>query len=312
MEERYIEGLDSLPPSLQGCVLTIGNFDGVHLGHQQILHSARALGDADGITVAALTFEPPPELVLRPEQPPLRITPSQQKYRLLLVAGADYVVAVKTDRDLLRMSPKQFIDQVIVKRFAPTHVVEGRNFFFGRGRSGNIDTLAQAAPTSGFVLHVVEPVMVGLPDGAKRISSTLVRELVLAGRIEDANRCLGREFALYERVVPGKGHGRILEFPTVNVDPHQQVVPLDGVYAGKATVNGDNFSAAISIGSKPTLGPSERAIEAFLIGARGDLYGKELTLAFTQRLRDQQRFETPEQLKAQIAKDVERVREICG
>jgi riboflavin kinase/FMN adenylyltransferase len=312
MQERCIEGLDSLPPSLQGCVLTIGNFDGVHLGHQQILHSARALGDADGITVVALTFEPPPELALRPEQPPLRITPPQQKYRLLRHAGADYVVAAKTENHLLQMSPEEFIEQVVVQHFAPKHVVEGRNFFFGRGRSGNIDTLAQAAPASGFVLHVVEPVMVELPEGAERISSTLVRGLVLAGRIEDANRCLGREFALYERVVPGEGHGRILEFPTVNVDPRQQVVPADGVYAGKATVNRDEFPAAISIGSKPTLGPSERAIEAFLIGARGDLYGKELTLTFARRLRDQHRFETTEQLKAQIAKDVERVREICG
>ena len=312
MDSRYIDGLDCLPQSLRDCVLTIGNFDGVHLGHQRILRTARALADEQGTVVVALTFEPPPDLVLHPEDTPQRITPHDRKVALLLAGGADYVVAAKTDRTLLEMSAAAFIQQVIARRFAPRCLVEGRNFHFGRARAGTIETLTQAGPGCGFAVQTVEPVTVALPAGPARVSSTLIRELLLAGKIDHANCSLGYEFTLYERVIAGQGRGRLLDFTTVNVNPGQQVVPADGVYAGKAALAESRFPAAISIGTKPTLGPAQRAVEAFLIDASGDFYERQLALSFVRRLRDQRRFDTVDQLKAQIAKDVERVREICG
>ncbi|MHC4984047.1 MAG: riboflavin biosynthesis protein RibF [Planctomycetota bacterium] len=313
MIERLIQGLEAVGEKLRGCVLTVGNFDGVHVGHRRILETARALGEAEGSRVVVLTFDPPPDLVLRPADKPQRLTPHDEKCRLLLAAGADHVVKALSERKLLAMTAEEFVHLVILQRFAPRHLVEGENFFFGRGRSGNIDTLRLTGLRAGYVLHVVEPVLVELPEGPRRISSTLVRRLIAAGRIEDANLCLGRDFALYGRVLAGRGRGRFLEYPTANVNPGEQICPADGVYAGTAAVAGQRTAAAISIGRKTTFGPGQdRCVEAFLLNARGDYYDEKMALGFKRRLRDQRQFGSAEDLKAQIAKDVERVREICG
>lgn len=309
---RYIDGLENIPRSLRGCVLTIGNFDGMHLGHQRIGRAARSEGDSCGAPVAAMTFEPPPDLVLRPADTPQRLTPLPQKRELLLRHGADCVVVARADRRMLAMSPEEFIDRIVVGSFAPSHVVEGQDFVFGRGRTGNIEVLRAAGGTLGFAVHVVDTVTVALPDGPQRVSSTLIRRLVAQGRVADAGRCIGRPFALYGHVIAGAGRGRVLQYPTANIDPGEQVVPADGVYAGRAEVAGSEYPAAISIGPKPTFGPSARAIEAFLVGGAGDHYNQFMALSFLERLRDQRRFDGIEGLKAQIEKDVQRVREICG
>jgi riboflavin kinase/FMN adenylyltransferase len=176
-----------------------------------------------------------------------------------------------------------------------------------------VDTLRRAGLRAGYKLHVVEPVMQDLPEGPQRVSSTLIRRLVAAGLIEQANPCLGSEFTLYGRVQAGCGQGRVLEFPTANIELGEQICPADGVYAGRAVIAGQQAAAAISIGAKPTFGPShEKAVEAFLLEAGGDYYDEYMALSFIQRLRDQRRFAGADELKAQIAKDVQRVREICG
>lgn len=291
--------------------MTIGNFDGVHVGHRRILQSARTLADAEGTAVVAMTMNPPPDLVLRPSDVPQRISPHDVKCRLLLEAGADWVVTARTDKALLTLSAEEFVDRVIVDRFAPRCVVEGHDFAFGRGRIGNVELLEAIGAERGFTVRVVEAVAAELADRMHRVSSTLIRRLLLAGRIEDANRCLAREFVLYGRVIPGQRRGRELEFPTANLDTAQQVVPGDGVYAGKSVVGERRFATAVSIGDKPTLGPAqERTVEAFLIGAEGDYYGQSVALSFVRRLRDQLRFDGTEQLRAQIAKDVQAVRAI--
>ena len=306
-------GLDCVPDSARGCVLSVGNFDGVHLGHQRICSTARSLADPAGLGVVAITFDPLPDAVFHPDHAHQRITPVDQEARLLGQAGADHVVCLRTDRALLGMPARQFVDEVIVAKFAPRHVVEGRDFAFGASRAGTVDLLRQAGGQAGFEVHVVDEVMMDLPEGPDRISSTLIRMLLRAGRIEDANRCLGREFALYDRIVPGQGHGRVLEFPTANIHPSEQILPADGVYAGRATIDGRRFAAAVSIGRKPTFGPAEQTyVEAFLIDGEGDFYGQAMELSFVGRLRDQMKFETTEALRAQIACDVARVREICG
>ncbi len=303
--DQLIYGLDSLPPEVRSCVLTIGNFDGVHLGHQQILSTARSLADAADIAVVVMTFEPPPDQVIRPTDVPQRLTPPDEKGRLLLEAGADWVVFARSELALFEMPPQAFLDEIIVGRFAPSHIIEGSNFFYGKGRTGTVETLRDAGAEAGFVVHLAESIVLEMPDGPTHVSSTLIRKLVAEGNIADANRCLGRPFALYGSVIAGEGRGRLLEFPTSNIDCGDQVCPPDGIYAGIGSVCGRTFASAISIGRKPTFGPGEHTIEAHLIGASGDFYNEYLTVRFLQRLRDQVRFDGPESLKQQIAKDVE-------
>ncbi|MCK4600899.1 MAG: hypothetical protein KAU28_00435, partial [Phycisphaerae bacterium] len=223
-----------------------------------------------------------------------------------------YVVTATSDKAMLAMSPEEFIDWVIVERFAPRYVVEGRNFFFGHGREGTVEILRGAGAAKGFAVHVIDPVMLKVAETLQRVSSTLIRSLVAAGEVADAARCLGRTFTLYGSVIAGRGQGRQLEFPTANLALGEQVIPADGVYAGRACVAGSQFISAISIGVKPTLGPEERTVEAYLIDADGDYYNKPMSLSFVQRLRGQMKFDGVESLRAQIEKDVQRVEEICG
>ena len=313
MEDRCIHGLELVGESLRGNVLTIGNFDGVHLGHQRILQTARSLADKEGLLVVGMTFEPPPERILEPGEIPKRISPPDQRSRLLLESGCDFVVIAQIDRSFLSITADEFIEKVLLGRFAPRCVVEGRNFFFGAGRSGNVEMLQSVGRSSKFEMHVVDPVMVDLTDGTRRISSSLIRSLIEAGRVADAARSLGRQFALFGKVVKGTGRGgKLLGFPTMNIATSGQIVPADGIYAGKVAVGGRERAAAITIGVNPTLGGEGRTIEAFLIDTEGDFYDREVTFLFVEHLREQEKFESIEQLKEQIAKDVQRVRKIIG
>ncbi len=312
MDDRCIQGPEPLPAEARASVLTIGNFDGVHLGHQRILDTARGLADAHGVALVAVTFDPPPDLVLRPGDRPQRVSPHAERCRLLRAGGADWVVTLESQPALLDMTAEQFVQDVIVRHFAPAHLVEGHDFFFGRGRRGTVETLEAQGRRLGFAVHVVEAVTLDFPEGPQRISSSLIRRFVAAGRVADAARCLGRDFALFGTVITGHGRGRVLDFPTANIEPAEQVVPADGIYAGRAVVAGRRTAAAISIGDRPTLGPAgQRVVEAFLLDLREDCYGQQMSLGFVARLRDQQKFPGVRELREQIAKDVERVRQLC-
>jgi riboflavin kinase/FMN adenylyltransferase len=291
-------------------VLTLGNFDGVHLGHQSILASARALADAEKMPVVAMTFDPPPDLVIRPDDPPQRITLADRKAALLCGCGADYAVTARTDMALLSLLPEDFVREILVGHFAPKHIVEGNNFFYGRRRAGDVRTLRESGVECGFTVHLAESIVTDFGDGPVLISSTLIRGLLLDGRIEPAGRALGRRFDICGTVVEGMQRGREMNYPTANIDPGQQIVPGDGVYAGVALVDHCEYPAAISIGDQPTFGDSGRTIEAFLLDVDGCFYGKVMTLGFEARLRGQVRFESPAALADQMRKDVERVREI--
>ncbi|MBN1554389.1 MAG: riboflavin biosynthesis protein RibF [Phycisphaerae bacterium] len=310
--ERHIVGLENVPESLHGCALTIGNFDGVHRGHRRIVSHARALADAEHQAVVAVTFDPPPDLVLRPGDEPQRVGPHDETVENLLQAGCDAIVTVKTNLDLLHMSPQAFIDEVILKHFAPRHVVEGPNFFFGRGRAGTIATLQTAGPAGGFLVHVVDPVMVELDGEPTRVSSTLIRALIKVGRVDAAGDLLTRPFALTGTVVHGDHLGRTLRYPTANLERGEQIVPADGVYAGSAKLGETTYPAAISIGYKPTFADDKRTIEAHLVGAGGDFYGRRIRVAFLSRLRDQMRYNDTGSLVDQIARDVEQTKGIVN
>ena len=307
-EPLNISGLEAVPASLKGSVLTIGNFDGVHRGHRRILSHARTLADAAGVAVVAMTFNPPPDLVVRPADAPQRISPHEQRIALLHDAGADAVITIQANRALLAKTPAEFIDEILIRHFAPSHIVEGPNFFFGHKRAGNIDTLCDAGKTRGFAMHVVDAYRVMLDGESTRISSTLIRRLIAAGRVELAADYLTHPFTLVGPVISGEQVGRVLQYPTANLESGQQVTPADGVYAGRAKLHDIWYPAAISIGHRETIGPAKpRSIEASLLGAQGEFYHETLSLEFHARLRSQERFDSLETLKAAIGADVDRV-----
>lgn len=312
-DERVIRPADGadIPHWAHGCALTVGNFDGVHAGHQRMLRLARSLAGGSADAVVVLTFDPLPEKALRPETAPPLVVPPKRRFDLLLQAGADLVVVLKPDESVLSMDPDEFIRRM-VEPLRPGWIVEGSDFRFGRDRGGDAALLQELGRKYGFEVCIAEPATVDIDSVERRISSTLIRELVGKGRVEDTARCLDRPFAMHGKVIPGAGQGRVLEFPTANIPIGECVVPADGVYAGQAELAGGVYPAAVSVGNKPTLGPAPKTIEAFLLDAEGSFYDEQMCLWFLRRLRDQRKFSGIEDLKAQIAKDVERVREICG
>ncbi len=313
MDARVVEGLENLPAEARGCVLTIGNFDGVHVGHQRILQTARALADSAGSKVCAFTFEPAPVRLLAPQQAEEGLMPKDVRYRLLGECGVDLIAVINTTRQFLALSAEQFVREVICGCFEASRVVEGPDFRFGRGRAGSVQTLRQMAGECGFEVTQVGPASIALPGrGELRISSSLIRGLLRGGDVEAAGRCLGRPYTLYGRIISGERRGRLLEFPTANVDAGDMVCPGDGVYAATARIGGDACPSAVSIGAKLTFGPAARAIEVHLIGAGGDFYGRSIEVTFLARLREQEKFPDADSLREQIAKDIQRVREICG
>jgi len=313
MAEMLTDGLDDFPAAARGCVLTIGNFDGVHAGHQDILRTGRVRADEANVKLVAMTFDPPPITVLAPDLTPQRIVPLDEKVRLLAYYGADLVVVTPATTELLSMTPEAFVDEVLVARFAPTVMVEGPNFHFGKDRSGNVDVLRTLSEGAGFEVIQVGPVRLDLPGrGETHMSSSLIRKLIAAGDVETAGLCLGRPYTLRGKVVTGEQRGRMLEFPTANVEPSGVMSPAEGIYAARAELDGAEHVAAVSIGVKPTFGPTPRTIEVHLLDVSGDFYGKEIGISFVARLREQTKFADAEALRAQITRDLTRVRELCG
>ena len=310
MEDRALtvfdglDGLSALPP---GAVVSVGNFDGVHLGHERILATARRLkAESAAPAVAVVTFEPHPVTVLRPELAPPRLTPQALKRAVLAGRGVDALVNLPPAPDVLGLSAEQFW-AILRDRARPSHLVEGSTFTFGKDRGGNVRRLGEWAADAGVTLHVVEPVAVPLLDmQVVPVSSTLVRWLLFHGRARDAAICLGRPYVLQGEVVRGHQRGRTIGVPTANLDCGGQMVPGDGVYAARCTAAGRSYATALSIGTMPTFGNDlKRQVEAHLIGFDGDLYGQTLRVEFIDWVRGQKKFGGIDALKAQMRHDLE-------
>lgn len=293
-------------------VLTIGNFDGVHRAHQQLLARVKTLSNQSGAPAVVLTFDPHPLAIVAPAKTPQPLAPLQERLRFLDRAGMDIVVVAKSEPALLNLEADRFIEQIIVPRFHPKHIVEGPSFGFGRGRRGDAQLLQEMADRFDFDVHIVEPVTICADDNSTvMVSSSLVRRLLADGDVGQARKCLGRPYALLGSVVRGDGRGRTIGFPTANLATDEQLIPGDGVYAGRATLNDQAYAAAISIGSNPTFSGDRRLVEAYLLDYDGDLYGRTLRLEFDRRLRDQQTFDSSEALVSQLHRDVELVRNLA-
>ncbi len=308
----------------KGCVLTIGNFDGVHLGHQDILAQAGRIASERAAEVVVMTFEPHPAAVLRPEKAPDVLTPLILKERLLAEAGVNQLVVLEPAQELLSLTPDEFAKRFLVDGIQPCVVVEGPNFGFGAGRSGTAEMLRETGIRNGFEVVVVEARQTRLSDGQMvKVSSTLIRGLLKNGRAADAAIALGRPYRLAGKVVRGRGKGRQLGFATANMEPPGQLIPAEGVYAGfvetgesveDVCASRQRIPAAFSIGRSKTYGcDNALLIEAHLLsGDPGDLVGKWMVMDFIGRIREQRQFETEADLARQIARDCERVRRILS
>jgi len=286
--------------------LTIGSYDGLHVGHQEIIK--RVIEKArswDGESVV-LTFEPHPVKVLYPQLHIPFITPYKKKMLLLEKFGTDITINLPFTKDLYEMSAQQFVEEIIYKRIGPLLVVVGFNFTFGKNRTGTADFLKRMGEKFDFEVEIIPPYTVG----HEVVSSTRIRELISQGNIKDANRMLGRNFIILGKVIQGHSRGRELGYPTANLEITQDLYPKEGVYTAYVTLGEETYSGAVNIGTNPTFGDEELSVEVFLFDYHGDLYGRELKVALVDRLRDEKTFPTSQALIQQIEKDIQRAKEL--
>lgn len=296
---------------MPGVVVALGNFDGVHLGHREVIDRALEVGRESGLRVVAATFDPHPKSVIRPCDEPWLLSSPEVRRELLLECGVDEVRFVRFDAELSRKSPEDFVRDVLVGELGASAVVVGESFRFGYRAAGGVDDLTATLRETGGEAHAVE--IRGLNEEATEISSSRIRALLSEGDAEGAARLLGRPYAVRGEVVTGDQRGRTIGFPTANVSPEPRVlVPARGVYAGHATVlregGRERYAACTNVGVAPTFDRRENRVEAHLLDFDGDLYGETVEVAFTQRLRAEQKFSGLEELSAQISRDVEQAR----
>ena len=290
---------------LRGSWLTIGNFDGVHLGHRMMLRELIACARRDGVKACVLSFDPPPLAILKPDIVLQRLTTHARKIELLHEVGIDGLVVCQTSRGLLDLSAVDFFEQIIVDQLRATGILEGPNFCFGKNRGGDVAMLRELAEKHGLKTKIVDSLSI---DG-EMVSSTRVRQFLLTGDVRKAWELLGQPYQLTGRVVPGAQRGRLLGMPTANLDSLYTVVPAEGIYAGQADIQRTSYPCAIHIGPNPTFNEGESKVEVHVLDFAGDLYGQQLSVTFLDRLRDLQKFSDHESLVSQIGRDLEITRE---
>lgn len=293
---------------MRGVVLALGNFDGVHLGHQVVLRRAAQEAKKRGVRFVAATFAPHPRAVLRPKNAPKLLSSGGLKRDLLTCYGADEVEVIRFDEALSRKSPEEFVEDVLVREHGAAVVVVGENFRFGHKAAGEVEDLERLmAERGGGAIAVA----LRLEEDGGSISSTHIRALVLEGKVNEAARLLGRPFVVRGEVVAGDYRGRTIGFPTANVLPEPEVaVPEHGVYAGFVDVGGKRYAACTNVGVAPTFERGESKMEAHLLDFDRDLYGEVVDVGFVEWVRGERKFSGVEELKEQISRDVEQARRI--
>jgi riboflavin kinase/FMN adenylyltransferase len=289
-------------------LLTIGVFDGVHLGHQRIIQHLKQRAAEAGLQAGVVTFQHHPRRVLFPENALTYLTPLEERVGLLRGLGIELVVVLPFTQELAQLSAREFMG-LLMKHLRMRGLVVGPDFALGRGREGDAALLGRLGEEMGFSFEVVAPV--ALPDGV--VSSTAVRRALSQGDVSRVRELLGRPFSLGGRVVSGERRGRVLGFPTANVATnHDQALPADGVYVTRAFVGDSVYPSLMNIGWRPTFGEGERTVEVYLLDFAGELYGQDLRVEVVEWLRGERRFDSPEALKAEMGRDVERARDILA
>lgn len=287
-------------------VVTLGNFDGVHIGHRKII--GKVIERARELKCASVvyTFEPHPLKVVAPHRSPQLITDAEDKEETIADLGADYLVFARFTREFASKHPREFVEEVIVGGLKAAEVWVGSNFAFGKGRAGTVEYLSTLGKEFGFRVIGVRPVR----KAGDIVSSSRIRALVREGDVKKAALLLGRNFSIKGKVVRGSAIGRSLGFPTANIKVRSELIPSNGVYAARARVDGRGYDALVNIGVAPTFGKRGTGVEAHILGFKKDIYGKDVRLFFLERLRDEQRFPSEEALVRQIKRDILRARGI--
>lgn len=290
--------------SMLGTVATMGNFDGIHLGHQALVRNTVEESKRLGYPSTVLTFEPHPLKILAPERAPSLILSYEDKIALLQSLGVDIVIAQRFDRQFASISADDFVRRFLVDRLKVKKLWVGRDLRFGQGRRGGTDDLLRLAAGAGFEVGVLDPILL---DGI-RISSSRIRQLVEEGRVAEVRPMLGRYHFVSGRIVTGHRRGRELGFPTANIATQTEVVPLNGIYATLTELQNKRLLSVSSVGINPTFGDGPRTVESFILDFDGDIYGERIKLSFVQRIRGEKKFAVVKDLIAQMHEDVKHAR----
>ncbi|MFI5314918.1 MAG: bifunctional riboflavin kinase/FAD synthetase [Myxococcota bacterium] len=313
---QVIEGSEQPREAARGCVLTVGNFDGLHLGHRALLAAVAARGRELGRPTALYTFDPHPRRVLLPDRAQPLLMTWDQLVDGVARLGIDVLVRERFTAAFAALSPDEFLRNVIAERLAPREVFVGRDFHFGKGRAGSGEMLAARGPALGIRVALLPQVRAGDAD----VSSTRIRESLGRGDVADARLCLGGPYTVWGRIVEGDRRGRTLGFPTANLSPENEIVPANGVYATRVRLfdaksgllGGESFACVTNVGTRPTFAPGRVLVETHLLDFEGDLYGRRIELAFHARIRAERRFGGPQELAQQIAIDAGEARRVLG
>jgi riboflavin kinase/FMN adenylyltransferase len=286
----------------RGSVLAIGNFDGIHLGHQAILRAAVQRAAKTKNVATALTFDPSPRKILRPESAPQRVSTNAQRMDWFGTVGLESAVVLPFTLDLARLSPEEFVEQVLARGLHVRAVLVGENFRFGHKQAGNVALLRELGARHGFAVEIIPPVAL---DG-EVVSSTAIRREIAAGNVTHAARLLGRPFALTGEIVTGTGTGRRFTFPTLNLKPEQELLPARGVYVTRTLLEGETRSrrSVTNVGMRPTFNGASLSVETHALDFSGEVTAKRMEVRFWKRLREEKKFAGPEDLRAQIARDI--------
>ncbi len=304
---ELIRGLHNLRPRHRGCVATIGNFDGVHLGHQAVLGQLAEKADTFGVPAVVITFEPQPQEYFSHGEIPPRLTRFREKLRALRRFSVDRVLSLQFNHSLAELSAEQFIQQVLLDGLDIRYLVVGDDFRFGKGRGGDFAMLQRVGAEQGF--EVVN--MHTFSQGGERVSSTRIREALQRGELSEAEQMLGRPYRMCGRVAHGNKLGRTIGFPTANIFLHRKKTPVDGVFAVEMFgIDGEPVAGVANVGTRPTVDESgtRSLLEVHLFDFDGDIYGHYVHVDFLHRIREERRFESFDALKAQILKDADEAR----
>ncbi len=299
---RVVRDLPELSEPLVASAVTIGNFDGVHLAHRALLERVVRSARATGGKAVAVTFDPHPSQVVAPERTPKVLTPLDRKIALITENDIDVLVVLRFGQELARLSPEEFVQQVLVEMMGAAVVHVGSNFRFGYRRAGDTGTLAELGKQKGFRVEALPMLTVR----GERVSSTHIRQLLEAGQVEIAARMLGRPFSVAGPIVSGEGVGHSQTVPTLNLAPVQQQLPQNGVYITRTRLGDAIHESVTNVGNKPTFGPHPVTVESFLLNFSGSVVADKMEVEFLRRLREEIKFPNPEALKKQIQNDVSR------
>ena len=309
---EIIEGIETIEKPYRNAVITIGNFDGVHIGHQALFHEVIEKADAISGTSVAMTFEPHPVRVLGRNGIPLLITLYEQKLELISRSGLDVLISIPFTQEFSAVTAGEFVENILVRRIGMKAIVVGRDYAFGKNREGSVEFLEEHAEQLGFEVIVADWIQAAAKR-TDRISSTRIRELVAEGEITEARKMLGRDYQIRGTVETGRNRGgRLLGFPTANIKLYDELAPKMGVYAVVVEYQGKKHKGVANIGYSPTFDDHHFTVEVHILDFNDNIYGEKIRVNFVGRLRDEKKFSGISELSEQIGKDIIKAREILS